>query len=310
MQPLPRDFLAQLARKYELSPQQEEAFVELYIRKNQNELEVAESLHISHNAFRARMTGVYSKFSIGGKSPGKSRKLHDVLVQEYQKSHPSPITATSNDDIDVNALVQELREKIKPNIQERCGTMRVLDMTQPIGVNDIYTNVNILQNITGQRRKEIAEFLKDCANENFERFGLGKIAEKRVLGIEAVKKHSKLMILGKPGAGKTTFLKYLAIQCIEGKFQAERVPIFITLKNFAEAANQPGLLQYISKDVINYISTQSSVVEKQFTSSIQYVINHGKALLLFNGLDEVREEDNSRILKEIREFSECFQNNH
>src|SRR5437868_895720 len=139
MQPLPRDFLTQLARKYELSPEQEKAFVELYSRKNHEELEVAEALHISPNAFRTRMTGVYSKFSIAGKGPGKSHKLQDFLVQEYQKSHPSAITAPLKDEIDVNALVQQAREKLKPLIQERCGTMRVLDMRQPIGLNDIYT---------------------------------------------------------------------------------------------------------------------------------------------------------------------------
>ena len=63
------------------------------------------------------------------------------------------------------------------------------------------------------------------------------------------------MILGKPGAGKTTFLKYLAIQCIKGEFQAESVPIFITLKGFAEAANKPQLLKYITEEAINPISS-------------------------------------------------------
>lgn len=62
--------------------------------------------------------------------------------------------------IDVDALVQEVREKVKTSIQERCGTMRVLDMTQPIGLNNIYTSVNILEQITGRRRKEITECCK------------------------------------------------------------------------------------------------------------------------------------------------------
>ncbi|WP_017318574.1 hypothetical protein [Mastigocladopsis repens] len=36
-------------------------------------------MHISDNAFRTRMSEVYRKFSIGGKEPGKSYKLHDFL---------------------------------------------------------------------------------------------------------------------------------------------------------------------------------------------------------------------------------------
>ncbi|BAY12116.1 NACHT domain-containing protein [Calothrix sp. NIES-2098] len=227
-----------------------------------------------------------------------------------QPASETKLEQTQDTHIDITFITQEIREKIKPLILERCGTMRVLDMTQPVGLEDIYTNVNILEKITGQRRKEIAEFLKDFTDGDFERFGLGKITEKRVSGQEAVEKHPKLMILGKPGAGKTTFLKYLAIQCIAGKFQSERVPIFVTLKNFAEATNKPGLLQYICEDAINHISTKISVIEKQFTLFIQDVINHGNALILLDGLDEVREEDNSRILKEIREFSDRFQHSN
>ncbi|MEH2328161.1 NACHT domain-containing protein [Nostoc sp.] len=296
MQPLLRNFLTDMARNYELSPEQEEAFVELYSKENEDEIEVAEALHISSNAFRTRMTGVYSKFSISGKGPGKCRKLHDFLIYQYQISNTSPIPSAP--EINVYELVQEVREKIKPIIQQRCGTMRVLDMTKPIELNDIHTSVNILEKITGRQRLGIDELLQQRASiEDFERFGLSKITEERVLGLEAVEKYFKLMILGKPGAGKTTFLEYLAIQCIKGEFQAERVPIFITLKDFAEPRNKPGLLQYITEQMSNC------------TSRIQDVITYGKALVLFDGLDEVREEDSNRILNEIEQFSDRFHQN-
>lgn len=308
MQRLPRDFLTQMARKYELSPEQEEAFVERFSQNNEDEIELAEALHISPNAFRTRMTGVYSKFSISGKGPGKFRKLHDFLVDDYQKFNPSSIPADTKKDI--AALVKEVREKIKPTIQERCGTMRVLDMTHPIGLNDIYTNVNILETITGRQRRGINELLEHCTSEDFERFTLGKITQERVPGLDAVKKYPKLMILGKPGAGKTTFLKYLAMQCIGGVFQSERVPIFVTLKDFAEAANKPVLLKYISENAINRVFAKSGILETQFITSIQEVIIDGKALVLLDGLDEVREEDSERVLKDIEDFSKIFNENN
>lgn len=201
---------------------------------------------------------------------------------------------------DIDSLVQEVRQKIKPLIQDCCGTMRVLDMTQPIGLNDIYTNVNILEKITAHRRKEITELLKECNFEEFDRFGLGRISEKRVPGLEAVEKYPKLMILGKPGAGKTTFLKYLAIQSVEGKFKTELVPIFITLKDFAEANDKLNLLEYISQQLSTCQVTDNHVVE---------IFQHNKGLVLLDGLDEVREEDSQRILKEIRDFSDQFRDN-
>jgi predicted NACHT family NTPase len=56
------------------------------------------------------------------------------------------------------------------------------------------------------------------------------VRERRIPGLEAVEKHRRLMVLGKPGAGKTTFLKYLAMQCITGGYAADKVPFFVTLK--------------------------------------------------------------------------------
>ncbi len=261
-------------------------------------------------------------------------------------AEPEPVEQNQNTSIDIETLVQEVREKIKPIIQERCGTMRVLDMSQPIGLNDIYTNVNILEKITGRRRKEIAELHQECNSEDFERFGLGTITEKLVPGLEAVEKYSKLMILGKPGAGKTTFLKYLAILCNNGNDKGRDtvgaglgnnsrrpqtrsqqnlpsqpspstdnlstkptlfclVPIFVTLKDFADTANKPGLLEYISQQF-----SDCGFIGAIHESPLQDVIKHGRALVLLDGLDEVREEDNSRVLKEIRDFFEQFRDNH
>jgi predicted NACHT family NTPase len=146
------------------------------------------------------------------------------------------------------ALVQATREQMRSQLQQQCGTMRVLDMTQPIaltGEQGIYTNVNILEKLSGQRRLELAELLEQSDMGEFDRLGLSCIAEKRVPGLDAAQRYSKLMVLGKPGAGKTTFLKYLTMQCMAGEFLPDRLPLFVTLKNFAEAEKQPSLLEYL-----------------------------------------------------------------
>jgi predicted NACHT family NTPase len=222
-----------------------------------------------------------------------------------QKDDEPEVEQNQKENFEIDALVQEIREKVKPNIRERCGTMRVLDMNQPIeltGERGIYTNVNILEKITGRRRLDIAELLQNCNPEDFERFGLNKVTEKRVSGLEAVQRYSKLMVLGKPGAGKTTFLKYLAMQCIEGQFQANRVPLFITLKDFAEAPKQP--------DVLEYIAQQLSVCGITDTSNeAEQLLRHGRGLVLLDGLDEVREEDTKRVLTQIRDVTDQFHAN-
>ncbi|HLP87069.1 MAG TPA: NACHT domain-containing NTPase [Nostocaceae cyanobacterium] len=252
----------------------------------------------------------------GGKPVDRSifYKICEKLNLEWEdiaaKPAIEPNTPTSQDNNNIDVIVQQVREQIKPLIQEHCGKMRLLYTTQPIRVNEIYTNVNILEKITGRRQLKIDELLQNCTLEDFAHFGLVKITEEKIPALEAVEKYSKLMILGKPGAGKTTFLKYLAMQCIEGKVQADHVPFFVTLKDFAEAENKPGLLKYIGDDTFKNLPHNNRISKENLSNYINELINHGKALILLDGLDEVREEDNKRVLKEIRDFSEQYLNNH
>jgi len=217
----------------------------------------------------------------------------------------------------IDEWIQSARDNIYGSIFEKCGFMRVLDMSQPIGLNDIYTTVNILEKITGRRRLDVSDLLERAGLENFERFSLSRIQESRVPGLDAINQHSKLMILGKPGAGKTTFLKHLAIQCVEGAFKPDLVPLFVTLKDFAEAPGQPNLLDYLIRLYASYgiepdTSFKPGILNTLFnvnTTAVELFLNQGRVFVLLDGLDEVRESDNSRVLKQIQEFANQFRKN-
>ncbi|MHC5721136.1 MAG: NACHT domain-containing protein, partial [Nostoc sp.] len=106
-------------------------------------------------------------------------------------------------------------------------------INRPVAIDNIYIDVNILESIASQQYLDITE-LQNIDPKEFDRFGLGEADQNHVPGTQAVEKYSKLRVLGKPGIGKTTFLQYLAIQCNQNAFAANRVPIFITLRNFAQ----------------------------------------------------------------------------
>jgi predicted NACHT family NTPase len=83
--------------------------------------------------------------------------------------------------------------------------------------------------------------------------------------------------------------------------QAHRVPIFITLKQFAETEGKSGLLEYITQ-----MFSDCDVSADQ----IAVLFKHGKTLVLLDGLDEVKDEDNNRVIKQVRDFSDKFRTNH
>ena len=195
--------------------------------------------------------------------------------------------------IELDHLAQEIRVKIADDITESCGTMRVLDMTQPVDLERIYTDVNIIKDVIGRRRIGYDELMEVCTREHFDRFLVGTI-HKRVAGLEAVDEIQKLVVLGKPGAGKTTFMKYLAMSCLSGRFHGELVPIFVTLKAYAEEREQPSLE--------NYILTE---FQKREVSGdvVKRLLKGGKALILLDGLDEVKKESDRRVKQDIDKFS-------
>ena len=93
----------------------------------------------------------------------------EIAELETDSQLPSQITAN------LDVLVQEVRTKVSASIQNRCGTMRVLDMEQPITIDSIYTSVNILEKISRNQRRSIDELMEGCDGENFDRFLLGAV---------------------------------------------------------------------------------------------------------------------------------------
>ncbi|WP_404789444.1 NACHT domain-containing protein [Altericista sp. CCNU0014] len=205
--------------------------------------------------------------------------------------------------LEIDELVRQVRAQIKPWIHERCGWMNVLSMTRPIGLGDIYTDVNILEKITGHKRLALKELEANCLEEDFDRFGFSDLRKvERVPGLDAVDRFKKMIVLGKPGAGKTTFLKRIVTQCNLGTFHPSLVPIFVPLKQFAENQEHPGLFAYIANQL-------AECRVKDAESKAKTLLYEGRALVLLDGLDEVEKADCSRVIEDIRRFSEQFYKN-
>jgi predicted NACHT family NTPase len=310
----PQKFLMRMAQTHQLSADQESVFL-LRFLENREDREVASFLGISEEAYRKRMGEIYRKFDISGKGPGKNNRLLHIL-QNFLDADTSSQPSSQNEqnlflatqsissqgiasDINIEELVQQLRHRSRQLIQERCATMRVLDMSHPIDLENIYTGTDVLEKITSRRRLGIADLL--ATYHGRDRIEMGLINEDRISSMEALNRYSKLMLLGKPGAGKTTLLKYTALKCSQGDIFSDLVPIFVTLRQYAGAESQPLLLDYISQDLCAYnIGNEANVKQ---------LLQQGRAILFLDGLDEVRENDLRRVLEDLRSFSEQFYTN-
>ncbi|MEZ5403766.1 MAG: NACHT domain-containing protein [Bryobacteraceae bacterium] len=179
----------------------------------------------------------------------------------------------------LDGLVAEVRERMRPRIQDRCGTMKILDMTQPIDLGGIYADVHLLDQVQGRRR---------TAKEELESMEGRAVKAERLPGLDVLKKHKRLMILGGPGSGKTTFLKRIAFQCAEGELAADVVPVFLALSDWAAAPGSPSLREMATRG---------------WGARADEILNAGRALILLDGLDEVRDADHDRVRRGIEEFS-------
>ena len=205
--------------------------------------------------------------------------------------------------LSIDALVEQVRS-YRDKIQYECGKMQFINRQVPI--NNLYTDVYILEHIPHQHFADISARVRDFdpTADDFNRFYLGKVRDERVPGLDVVEDECKLMCLGAPGSGKTTYLSYVATQCNEGKLQADRVPIFIRLIEYADKVRvQPEL------NLLNHIDQLFQVEGVGHLKAAETLLKQGRVLVLLDGLDEVPQADSRLILTQIREFCRTYHKN-
>lgn len=191
------------------------------------------------------------------------------------------------------------KAQIQGQIEAQCGTIQsFFEFAQPLALDNIYTNQNVLTRLTNQRWLEISDL-----QNSHQRLGLADLNLETIPALEAVTNHNKLVLLGKPGAGKTTFVQHLALQCIRGNFKPDCIPVVIFLRTFVVQAKECqdfSLLGYLERFWHNY-----NLSSEQITTLLQ----QGKVLILLDGLDEIPSEYEQSIFQQIQQFSQLYYQN-
>jgi predicted NACHT family NTPase len=196
-----------------------------------------------------------------------------------------------------------VRDRYRDSLRARCGILQLLDLGRPVWIEDIYIDVNVFDRISAHHWCDLAN-LQHLTPDRFARQRSGTSEQRhQIPAIQAVEAHSKLKIVGRPGTGKTMFLKHLAIQCERGEVAAERVPIYITLPDFAEEASANGKF-----DLLTYLRQLWAKAES-IDSCLETLLQEGRVLLLIDGIDEVADRDLNATLKEFRKFADKYHQN-
>ena len=186
----------------------------------------------------------------------------------------------------------EAEENYRNRLIYLYGTLRILGNPAPVPLEGVFTDVYILDKPSAFRRFDIQDM--ECDRENTRERGM-----QRQHGLEVVNqiKHNRLFILGKPGAGKTTFLKYLTVQAAQGKLFA--IPIFVSLKEWSDSR----------LELFDFMVKQFEICQfPEAHSFIELILQQGKAMVLFDGLDEVQQENRQRaeITRKLHNFSRQY----
>ncbi len=129
-----------------------------------------------------------------------------------------------------------------------------------------------------------------------------RVSEPRPV-LELLRQADGLIVLGDPGAGKTTFMKYLALSLASGRGEElgleTRLPVLVPLSAYATALADGDIA--LGKFIARYAKGRG--LDFALDALITAALGRGVALILLDGLDEVRDTVQRHLVVErVRDF--------
>lgn len=183
----------------------------------------------------------------------------------------------------------------------RYGEIRLLGMKQGFPLESIYTKVRFLDELSIHNFSSIETLEKAFRDTPSRR--LQDDASVTLESLPVINENQYLMVLGKPGAGKTTFVRCVGLEALRGEqsnLTHRCIPVLLELKRFD--IDSVDLTQAISKELSDFGFPCSA----QFTIDL---LEQGKLLVLLDGLDEIPKEVQDVVIEAIQAFTTRYDQN-
>ncbi|MGA7935895.1 MAG: NACHT domain-containing protein [Kovacikia sp.] len=198
-------------------------------------------------------------------------------------------------------LIAKASEQYVQNYAARHGILKVLGMREPVPLESVYTAVQFLDRI-GISQFESIEELEKAFRQQPDRSFQPKNSKKQD-GLKVTNEKQFLMVLGGPGAGKSTFLRKMGLEALKGVsggYEHECIPVLLELKSFSRAEIE--IEQAIAQEFrICGFPSPDVVTEK--------LLEQGKLLILLDGLDEVPSKNVDSAIHQIQNFVDQYDKN-
>ncbi|MCE2701610.1 MAG: NACHT domain-containing protein [Anabaena sp. 49633_E8] len=202
---------------------------------------------------------------------------------------------------DIKQFIFNASKQYEQNYEERHGILKVLGMREPVKLESVYTAVQFLNDVAIGDFLSIQDLEKVYRQGNARKFN-SQDSQKQ-LGIEVANKKQYLMVLGGPGAGKSTFLRKMGLEALKVKkvgFKHSCIPVFIELKRFTSSEIN------IEKFIIEEFRICNFPDPEKFTAK---ALEQGKLLILLDGLDEVPSQNLNETISQIQNFVDTYHQN-
>lgn len=197
-------------------------------------------------------------------------------------------------------IFKKYRRSQFKHIKGSVNSVKILGMSSPKKLIDIYYPTHVSTTI---HRRLYEKEMRDIEESNEAKKSPFTFKRPIVRADAYISQHDRVLILGGPGCGKTTLLKYLAYAYSDKntfsntKLKHSKFPIFVRLPDFA----------ITGKNLEEYIIDQlASRTDKYASAFLERVFKNKLGVLLLDSLDEVPNACKTDTVNSIKLFCEKY----